>query len=344
MGFAAFPNYQPAVRLLQRSLERGRLGHAYLFVGGQIESLQALARTLVKTLNCENQPKPGTRAGPPDSCDRCSTCRKTDLDQHPDVTWLRPESKTRVIRVDQVRELIRTVNLKPAYARHKAGILVAADRLKEEAANAFLKTLEEPPPQSILILITSDPASIPETVLSRCLRLRVAGEAGWDPDEGPLTWLRQFGDTALREQGSLLSRYRLLSVLLKQLGALREAITRAEEQASPLESMGEVEPQVKEKWEDELAAAIEAEYRRRRSALLAGLHRWLRDVWLGTLAGGQIDLAFPSLQDLSQAVAKRLTPAEAMANLQTLERTQWLLGSNVQEALALEVGLLRLKL
>jgi DNA polymerase III subunit delta' len=344
MGFADLPKDNEAVQLLQRSLERGRVGHAYLFVGEQLDSLEGLARTLAKTLNCEGVNSAPGKTGPTDCCDRCLSCRKIDRLEHPDVTWLRPESKTRIIRVDQIRELARTINLKPTQARYKVGIIVAADRLKEEAANAFLKTLEEPPPRSILILLTTDPAQLLETILSRCLRLNLSAAPGAQADEALLSWLTEFGETAVRAQGSLLSRYRLLSVLLTKLAELRAAISRRLEKESPLERVEEADPQLKEKWEDELAAAIEAEYRRRRSELVAGLQWWLRDVWLQTLPSVQPSLAFEGLRNTTQAVARRVSAADAMQNLRIMEQTQWLLGSNIQEALALEVGLLKLKL
>jgi DNA polymerase III subunit delta' len=344
MAFADLRGQTEAVRLLQRSLERGRLGHAYLFVGNHLASLEAMARTLAKTLNCEKPPQAGPGATPLDCCDRCLSCRKIGEDAHPDVTWLRPESKTRIIRVDQMRELIRTVNLKPTQARYKVGVIAAADRLKEEAANAFLKTLEEPPPRSLLILLTTEPAQILETILSRCLRLNLAEDEAWEADPALLAWLSQFGETAVREQGSLLARYRLLSVLLGKLTQLREQISARLEKESPLERTEDIEPQLKEKWEEELAAAIEAEYRRQRAELLTGLQGWLRDVWLQALAVPKVSLAFPQLQNLSQALASRVSASQAIENLRTLEQTLYLLRSNVQEALALEVGLLKLKL
>ncbi len=112
---------------------------------------------------------------------------------------------------------------------------------------------------------------------------------------------------------------------------------------SPLERHDDVEPALREKWEVELSAAIEAEYRLQRSDLLVALQWWMRDVWLQTLSQGGELLRFPQLASAGQ-VSKRLSPTQARANLDVLERVQRLLGSNVQEALALEVGLLKLNL
>ena len=342
MSFTQFPEHTDAIQLLQRSLERGRLGHAYLFCGNRLELLEAVARTLAKTLNCERAAK--RAAGPPDSCDQCASCRKIDGDIHPDVTWVRPESKSRVIMIDQMRDLMHTVNLKPTQAEYKVGIITSADRLNVNAANAFLKTLEEPPSQSILILLTTNPGHILETILSRCLRLNLAGEDSGLADAALLAWLGQFSETAAKEQGSLLSRYRLLSVLLKKFTETKEVIAKQLEEQSPLTRHDDVEAELREKWEEELTAAVESEYRRQRADLLTGLEWWLRDVWLQTLPANGHSLAFPQLGQASSSVAKRVSAPEAMENLRVLERLQWLLGSNIQEALALEVGLLKLKL
>lgn len=337
MSFSDFPE-QAAVELLQRSLARGRLGHAYLFSGADLGELELVARTLAKTLNCE-QP-----ALPPDSCDTCTNCRKIDGNSHPDTQWVRPESKSRVIVIEQVRDLMQTMHLKPVHAEYKVGVIVAAERLKTEAANAFLKTLEEPPPKSILVLLTTEPGKILETILSRCLRLNFGGETARFRDEALVNWLADFSRTAVEEQGSLLSRYRLLSVLLKRLGELKESITATLTARSPLEQHDEVEPKLREKWEEELVAAIEAEHRRQRADLLTGLEWWLRDVWLQTLPQTGALLTFPQLSEAGQTVARRISTPAAMENLRVVEQTQWLLGSNVQEALTLEVGLLKLKL
>jgi len=112
----------------------------------------------------------------------------------------------------------------------------------------------------------------------------------------------------------------------------------------PLERYDEVDPRLREKWEEELSAAIEAEYRRQRAELVAGLQWWLRDVWLQTLAAPGDLLRFSQLKRPAESVAKRISPKDAWENLQVLEQTQRLLYTNVQEALALEVGLLKLKL
>lgn len=341
MAFKNFPKPSQGVQLLQRSLARGRLGHAYLFTGHHLEELESIARTLAKTLNCQKPVKTGGEAT--DCCDECLSCRKIDQETHADVHWARPESKSRVVTVEQMRDLMREIQLKPAEAEFKVAIIAAADRLNQQAANAFLKTLEEPPAKSVLILLSTDPQRILETILSRCLRLNFSAEGLRPPDAAQTDWLARFGALAAGEQKSLLGRYRLLDVLLQKLGEIRTKVDGALTARSPLQRYDDVEKDLRERWEDELAAAIEAEYRRQRADLLLLVQWWLRDVWLHSLAvGGQL-VGFPQIAG-AEAVAKKISPRQALENLQTLEQTQRLLHTNVQEALALEVGLLKLHL
>jgi len=341
MSFKDFPEQAQRVTLLQRSLSRGRLGHGYLFYGPQLNELEVLARTLAKTLNCEQPVKAGGVAV--DCCDECPTCRKVDGQTHADVHWVRPESRLRVILVDQMRDLMREIQLKPTEAGYKVAVIVGADRLKTEAANAFLKTLEEPPPKSVLILLSTEPGRILETILSRCLRLNFAGEGVRQWDAASLDWLTGFSELAGAEQKSLLGRYRLMDVLARQLAGMRAQVEEELTARSPLEKYDDVEKDLRERWEDELKAAIEAEYRRQRADLLLLVQWWLRDVWLHTLAGGREFLHFPNVAG-AERVAARLTSPMALENLQVVEHTQRLLYTNVQEALTLEVGLLKLNL
>ena len=348
MAFKDFPGQQQGIQLLQRSLERGRLGHGYLFSGPQLESLEAIARTLAKTLNCAH---PARKAGgPTDCCDACIACRKIEHGNHPDVHWVRPESKSRVITIDQMREVMREIYLKPTEAEYKVCVVVAADRLNEKAANAFLKTLEEPPARSILILLTAEPQRLIETIVSRCLRLNFPVEGVQRLPTPLMDWLASFSEAAAQPQKSLLGRYRLLDVLVRKLTEAKETIQETLKARSPIEQYKDAEKDLLEKWEEELTAAIEAEYRRQRSDLLTALQWWLRDVWLRTLArgsafaGNDADLlSFPDLAG-SLNVAQRISTEDALENLRIIEQLHRWLGTNVQEALALEVGLLKLKL
>lgn len=343
MAFKDFPEQDQSVRLLQRSLERGRLGHAYLFTGDELAELESVARTLAKTLNCQQPVRNGQGEAVIDCCDACPSCRKIDADNHADVHWARPESKSRVITIDQMRELMREIQLKPNDAEYKVTIIAGADRMNPQAANAFLKTLEEPPSKSVLILLSTEPQRLLETILSRCLRLNFSAESGRKLDAAQFEWLTTFSGAASVEQHSLLGRYSLMDMLVRRLAEVRARIEESLKARSPLERYGDVEKDLRERWEDELAAAIEAEYRRQRADLLLVLQWWFRDVWLHTLSAGHELLKFPKLEG-AQSVAGRINARQALGNLEVMENTQRLLHSNVQETLALEVGLLKLHL
>src|SRR2546423_1660432 len=89
MAFKDFPSHELSIQLLQRTLERGRLAHAYLFSGAHLDELEAVARTLAKTLNCQQPVRKDGKAI--DSCDKCPSCRKIEQALHADVYWIRPE-------------------------------------------------------------------------------------------------------------------------------------------------------------------------------------------------------------------------------------------------------------
>jgi DNA polymerase-3 subunit delta' len=332
------------VQLLQRSLAKGRLSHAYLFTGDNQLLLEQIAEILAQTLICE-QPQRDTGTGRAiDCCDQCPGCRRVREHLHPDVQWIRPESKSRIITIDQVREMMRTIYLKPHESKYKIVVMAAADRLNVQAANAFLKTLEEPPPHSVLILTSTDPERILETILSRCLRLNFSGEMLAAAQKSQPEWLNSFAELASASADGLFGRYRLLEVLLAELAQLKKRAETELTARSPLERYEDAEAKLREKWEDELSASVEAEYRRQRADCLLGLEWWLRDVWLQTLSLGQSLVRFPDLSGAAQRIARKLSPRQAMENLLSLEETQVLLTSNAQEALIFEVALLKLNL
>lgn len=345
MSLSDFGRHRPQVCLLQSSLNTGRLGHAYLFTGTDMGELEAIARTLAKVVNCLSPPKIGVQGLPLDSCDVCSSCKRIDQHQHPDVYEVRPESKLRQIRIDTIRELIRTIHLKPLEARFKVGIISWADRLNKDASNAFLKTLEEPPEKSLFLLLTSQPSAMLETVRSRCLHLAFVEAHAVPPDANILPWLTEFVRFAAKSKTQPLERYQLLAMLLNELGARRKTIEKQLTAESPLQKYPDLDEETQELFETELAASIEAEYRHQRSELLSALLWWLRDVWLLCSSTGDNRLGFPTLREYSSAVAARITPKQALDNLKVVEQVHRMLAeTNVQERLALETGLLKLNL
>ncbi len=334
-----------ATDLLRRSLANGRLGHAYLFVGGTIESLESHATELARTLNCQSPPATGETGIPLEPCGDCIACRKVDSGNFPDLDFVRPEKKSRIISIEQIRNLTRKVSLKPTEGRYKVAIITGTDRMPGLTFNAFLKTLEEPPERTVFILLTVHPDRLGETVRSRCMRVNFGGEAEVQLEASDAAWLKSFVGMSAETGEGLMGRYRLLGKLMEHLAAKRGTIEETQEAASALNRYADIEPTLREKLKEELKASIEAEYREQRGQFLTGLQWWLRDVWLAALRQGRELLHFQDWADTSETVGQRLSPEQALENLQSIEATQRLLETtNVQEALALEVGLLKLKL
>ena len=151
-----------------RAVRRGRLAHAYLFVGPAGIGKRLFAVELAKALLCEGRREDGRL----EACDRCPSCVQIDAGTHPDfLTASRPAEKAE-FPIELMRELCQHFSLKAARGRGKVVVIDDADDLNEESANCFLKTLEEPPPGSVLILIgTSTDRQMP-TIVSRCQAVR----------------------------------------------------------------------------------------------------------------------------------------------------------------------------
>ncbi|KXS56437.1 MAG: hypothetical protein AMR96_02785 [Candidatus Adiutrix intracellularis] len=155
------------VTVLRTLIEFGRLPHAILLTGLAGGGKNSLARALTAALNCSN---PVDDCGP---CGCCPSCLKIAGDIYPDLTTLAPIGRARNISIDEVRSLRQAMAFRPFEARTKVFIIREADRLGLDAGQALLKTLEEPPPDSVLILTTASEAAIPDTIRSRCFTVKV---------------------------------------------------------------------------------------------------------------------------------------------------------------------------
>jgi DNA polymerase-3 subunit delta' len=156
------------IEAFDRAVRRGRLAHAYLFVGPQGVGKRLFARELAKALLCEGN------TGRLAACDHCAACTLVDADTHPDFFAVaRPEGSNE-LGIEVMRELCRGFALTSSRGRGKVCVLDDADDLNEASANCFLKTLEEPPPRSVFILVgTGSERQLP-TIVSRCQVVRFA--------------------------------------------------------------------------------------------------------------------------------------------------------------------------
>jgi len=193
-----------AVALLRRALATDRVAHAYAFVGPPGAGRMTTALAFAHALLCSGGREAGAVGGWPETrrdpaasgmppCGRCHGCRLAAARTHPDLHVIAPTPPetnpkgARAIRIDAIRELERQAALRPVMAPRKLFVLDEAERMTGEAPQAFLKTLEEPPPATVLILILPRARALPATVISRCQVVRFeprGGEAGEVRAEG----------------------------------------------------------------------------------------------------------------------------------------------------------------
>ena len=344
--FSDIVHQQSVVRTLQRSLETGRLAHASLFVGSSSVEMEEMVIALAQTLHCENPPARSEKSGLPlDACGKCRNCNLIAERKHPDVQWIYPESKIRIITTEQIRKLIASSHLKSISGDYEISVICSADRLNTQAANAFLKTLEEPVPGKIFILLTHDAQKIIPTILSRCRRIIFEGINRSSIDSETRNWLWLFAQTAASSESGLLSRYTLLAPMIEKLAGLKQNIETELRNESPLSKYTDVENSTIERWEKELQAAIASEYRKQRAEMLAAIELWLRDIWMIKVSNQfPEDSYFPDLKAYSEMIASHISEKQARENLKTVSSTMKILDSNVQEELILEVFLLKLAL
>ncbi len=198
--------------VLRPALERGRIGHAYLFSGPRGVGKTTTARLIAMTVNCDDN------SGAAKPCGKCESCKMVMSGRHPDVLEIDAASNN---SVDDVRDLREKVALQPMRGTHKVYILDEAHMMSKSAFNALLKTLEEPPSHAVFILATTEPERLPPTILSRCQHYRfrrlsvaeIAGKLQKTCDaEGvtaapeALQLMARSADGAMRDGESLLER------------------------------------------------------------------------------------------------------------------------------------------
>ena len=320
MAFDHISGHTTQKAILLRALQHGRLAHAYLFEGPEGVGKRLMALALVRALYCQS----GT------GCGDCLPCRKVDHGNHPDLHLLNNDDG--IIKIDDVRQLQRDLSYRPIEAQRKSSLIDGADAMNPAAANALLKTLEEPPGDALIILISDRPDSLLDTIRSRCQRVP----------------FRRLSKTLIIEL--LTSRLGLAATEAQLLATLAEgSLSRALGQDRELYidgrrsllkktlglSPGAVSPL--------LALAQElAEDKERLPELLGILQTFYRDALL-MQQGGRLDgLVNIDLLEPLQDLCGRTTTSQLLAKLDALADCRYRLQRNANRELALDTLLMAL--
>jgi DNA polymerase III subunit delta' len=310
-----------AFALLRTAHTRNRLAHAYRISGpigcGKRQLATQLAGLLV-----------GETAAPL---------------QHPDIHSIEPESKSRRILTEQIRELEHALHMRSFFGGIKVGIIFDADRLQPNAANAFLKTLEEPPGRSHLFLISAQPDQLLDTIASRCLEVSLRAT-----EQRALTPLQQRLIEALRSFSSrpaaeLAAAFSLAREFQQCLAAAKEAIQEKTDADFKTEELHYKQTSDSRAWLDDreeyFKALTEARYQGERAALIETLEQWWADVL--RQQHGATALDFPEFAADTAALAGQLSTPQLLRKNAALEQLRENLGrSGVQEQLAIECAFL----
>ncbi|MEM6910711.1 MAG: DNA polymerase III subunit delta' C-terminal domain-containing protein [Verrucomicrobiota bacterium] len=306
------------------AVRRGRLAHAYLVTGPAGSGKESLAGELVRQLN----------GGVGESLDALSSGL---------VRVVRPSSKSRLVTVQQVRELERTLRVQAPRGKTKVAVLVEAERLGEGAANAFLKTLEEPPPQSLLLLLTEAPEQLLDTIRSRCLQVSLQSrEIQRSEEEQEMVAL--LAGHFQEGRDSVAGALRLLRRVSQLLDGVRAEIQKqadsqleAEKATYQKTTEGDWLKRREETWK----ALAASSYLRERTRLFDLFLGWFADA-VRQQVGVSIGLEFPEQAAVSAALAGRYSLQELMEKMEAVEALREQLQSNAQETLSLEAGFLKI--
>lgn len=312
---------ETAVKLLRRSRDEGRLAHAYLVCGPAGSGKEALVLEMIALV--------GQRRG-----------ETLDASRSEFVQIVRPESRSRRIKVDAIREMEKRLHLSVPQAVTKVGIIEDSDRLGEEASNAFLKTLEEPPGRCLLILVTEQPEQLLPTILSRCIRVPLVGPGRVTPGERETAFLtelhRHFTGGRKKGVGAVWGLSQRFAECLREekaeIAKVHEEEMKRERELYQKTTDGDWLKR-REDFHESLTAA---HYLHRRAVLVELLIAWLGDALRSQHGIGQVE--FPAFREGTEATGRIFPPVELLRRIEALEQLRHQLGTNANEALILDVA------
>ncbi|MDH3454062.1 MAG: DNA polymerase III subunit delta' [Desulfuromonadales bacterium] len=320
MTFDQILGHERQKEILRRALANGRLAHAYLFSGPDGIGKRLMALALARAVVCLEQR----------GCGHCQACRKIDHQNHPDLHMLEPDGNS--IKIEQIRTFQRELNFKPLEAPRKICLIEQAEAMTVGAANALLKTLEEPRGDTLLILLSAQPNRLLETIRSRCqplpftrhpnsrIQAELEKQLGIESTESHVL--------AALSEGSFKKAFgKDRELYLEQRRELLKTLTGL--------SSGSILPILD--FAEQLAADKTI-----LPDILEIFQAFYRDVLMTLQGRGDEELVNLDLKDKVRRVSGRETAATILAKLDALIEVRRQLDRNVNRQLAMEVLLLRL--
>lgn len=256
------------------------------------------------------------------------------LRKHPDIQWIEPEGKARQIKVDVVRTLIDFIGLTSYEGGWKAGVVLFADRLKNEAPQIFLKTLEEPPPNSLLLLVTDTPAALPATIRSRAQFVDVEEDARSADTPWHATVLELLRNPPLRRATDMMAWTDRLTAPLRSLEELAEAEETAREETAARAREGDG-AELTKATRGLVEGRVAARVKEMRAEILRTIQLWQRDVLARALQAEAQPAYFPDEAAAIAAQAAGLSFAAAAQRVAVVDEVRELMEHNIRDEVAL---------
>jgi DNA polymerase-3 subunit delta' len=330
MPFRDVIGHERPKAILTTALRHDRLAHAYLFCGEDSIGKKLTAQRFAQAINCDTEPGPEG----PDACGACKSCVQMEGRTHPDLLVIEPdpEQANPQIKIEQIREVEQWIIYQPLVGRTKICLIDEADRMTLGAANALLKTLEEPPAHSLLLLITSRPSALPATVRSRCHAVHFTPPARTQV-EAALIVKREIPPADARLL-AVVSQARIGQALTMDLAETRTKQEELATLASPtsLQSVTAI-----------LTAAEALHKSGRGPEALEWLAGWVRDLILVRIGADPDHLLHPEHVPLLQAAAREARVDQLLDLLDDIDALQRAASRNLNLQLALENSLLRMR-
>lgn len=315
-------------RLLS-SLKNNFPGQSYVIQGDSIEEISEFTDEWVKTLACLDRNDKG-------ACGHCRHCKLMMSGNYADIYKLEPASKSRTILVDSLRDFQNRFYMKSASGVKKIGVIVEADRMQVQAQNAFLKTLEEPPPDTFLILLTTRLDGLLNTIRSRCRMVSLAANK-IHYDDALKSELIQVLQGLDGKDGAAKAMEAQAGVQSIFAGLKKKAQAEIEE-SFVISTQEADDPQLRKKFKERQVVLVEGRYKLYREQILSMMEVWISQNYLLASGVKQSCLAHHEIRSNSWAYSAD----EAVLSLDLIEQLKMDLEGNVNEDLAIENFLLQI--